>query len=330
MRSTVASLLLFSLLGSSEQQTTIRTDVNVVSAYFTVRDGKGKLITDLKKDDFRVLEDGRPQTISNFAQHSDVPLNVGILLDTSTNLSRTLGLEADAAGSFFRTVMRKGDLGFLARYASVIEVLQVPTEQADLLADKAQTITKNGRPDPISRPASQSRWPLPFPTPPFTQMPKRTARLYDTVGATVGKFLKDELGRKAVVIVALADDAGSESSLKDALRTLKENDVIAYVLQVQHDRRDGDDCDLEHIFRTGDNRLGRLAEETGGRVIRVEGFRKMQNAFEEVAEELHQQYSLGYSPTNQNWDGAFRRMEIKPARGLHVSVRDGYYATPRK
>ncbi len=323
MKSTIASLLLFSVLGSSEHQNTIRTDVNLVSAYFTVRDGKGKLMTGLRKEDFSVTEDGRSQTITNFAQHSDVPLNVGILLDTSTSLASTLGLEADAASGFFRTVMRKGDLGFLARYASVIEILQVPTEQADLLADKAQTITKGGR---VLPPAPRPSITRPFPFP----MPKRTARLYDTVGSTVGKFLKDELGRKAIVIVALADDAGSESSLRDALRTLKENDVIAFVLQVQHDQRDDDKCDLDHIFRGGENRLGRLAEETGGRVIRVEGFRKMKKAFEEVAEELHQQYSLGYRPANQNWDGAFRRLEIRAPRGLRVSVRDGYYATPRK
>ncbi len=169
---------------------------------------------------------------------------------------------------------------------------------------------------------------IPFPT---TPMPKRTARLYDAVGATVGKFLADEFGRKALVIVALADDAGSEASLEDSLKTLKQNDVIAYVLEVSHNARgDGDDCDIMHIFReTPRNRIARLAEETGGRVIRVEGFDKMRKAFEDVADELHQQYSLGYTPTNSGWDGGFRRLEIKSAKGMKVSARDGYYATRR-
>ena len=171
-----------------------------------------------------------------------------------------------------------------------------------------------------------------MPMPRMPQMPKRTARLYDAVGATVGKFLADEFGRKAIVIVALADDAGSESTLTDALKTLKQNDVIAYVLEVSHDQRgDGDDCDIMHIFReTPRNRIARLAEETGGSVIRVEGFEKMRKAFDQIADELHQQYSLGYEPTNPKWDGSFRRIEIKAGRDLRVSARDGYYATPRK
>src|SRR4051812_17003433 len=111
MKSTIAALVLFSALGSSAQQT-LKTDVNLVSVYFTVRDSKGKLLTNLNKEAFNVREDGRAQTITHFAQHTDVPLNVGVLIDTSTSLARILNLEADAASSFFRTVMRQRDLGF--------------------------------------------------------------------------------------------------------------------------------------------------------------------------------------------------------------------------
>ena len=303
MKRTIVAILLLSALTVSiagfavsgshslrSSQQTLRTDVNLVSVFFTVRDNKGKPITTLTQDDFKVTEDGRAQTISHFAQHSDVPLNVGVLLDTSTSLARTLGLEADAASNFFHEVMRPRDLGFVTRYAGAIETLQVPTEDKELLADKTQVITKNGRPDPPSisiRPnlgGPSSRMPIPPPA-----MPKRTACLYDAVGSTVGKFLADEFGRKALVIVALADDAGSESSLQDSLKTLKQNDVIAYVLEVQHNPRgDGDDCDIMHIFReTPRNRIARLAEETGGRVIRVEGFDKMRKAFADIADELH-------------------------------------------
>src|SRR5262245_47186843 len=127
MKRTIVAILLFSGLTASAQQT-LRTDVNLVSVYFTVRDNKGKLITTLAKDDFKVAEDGRAQNISHFAQNSDVPLNVGVLLDTSTSLARTLGLEADAASNFFHAVMRPRDLGFVTRYAAAIETLQVPTE----------------------------------------------------------------------------------------------------------------------------------------------------------------------------------------------------------
>ena len=147
------------------------------------------------------------------------------------------------------------------------------------------------------------------------------------------RFLSQEFGRKALVIAALADDAHSESTLRDALKTLKENDVIAYVLEVQHIQRSGrdrDDCDIRHIFRNEDEfRIARLAAETGGRVIKVEGFEKMQAAFEQIADELHHQYSLGYRPLNQTWDGAFRKVSIEAAKGLKISARDGYYAKAR-
>src|SRR5436190_11058908 len=97
---TVAGVLLGLILarGSSfAQKPDLRADVNLVSIYFTVRDKRERLVTDLEKGAFKVLEDGRPQEIGFFAHHSDVPMNVGVLLDTSTSMSRTLGLEADAA-----------------------------------------------------------------------------------------------------------------------------------------------------------------------------------------------------------------------------------------
>jgi len=161
----------------------------------------------------------------------------------------------------------------------------------------------------------------------------RVARLYDAVQVVVERSLSKEVGRKALVIAALADDAGSESTLRAALKTLKQNDVIAYVLEVSHiPRRDRDDCDIRHIFRNEDEyRIGRLAVETGGRVIKVEGFEKMQAAFAQIADELHHQYSLGYQPTNENWDGAFRKINFEVAgKGYKVFARDGYYAKPRK
>ncbi len=351
MRATVVVFLLSAVIGAftlvraqqsspEKQAGTLRADVNLVSVYFSVRDGKGRLVTDLGKDAFKVFEDGREQSISFFAHHSDVPLNVGVLLDTSTSLPRTLGLEAEAAGRFFDSVMRENDLGFLVSYASRIETLQVPTEDSHLLNQKAQTIRRNAKPDDLVLPPPRRQgriqtFPFPVPVPPQTgPQPQdvRVARLYDAVGSSVDRFLSNEVGRKALVIVALADDARSNSSLRDALRTLKQNDVIAYVMEVEHApaARGRDDCDILHIFnRDGGNRLDRLAEETGGRVIKVKGFDKMQEAFDQIAEELHQQYSLGYRPANQKWDGGFRKLEIKAGRDYRVSARDGYYATPR-
>jgi VWFA-related protein len=327
-------------VSSPAQETTLRANVDLVSIFFTVRDKRDRLVTDLPKESFNVMEDGQRQNISFFAHHSDVPMNVGVLLDTSTSLTRTLGLEADAASRFFKTVMRPNDQGFLVSYASRVEILQVPTDDAVRLSEKSQTIRKGGRFDdavPSQRLPQPSPFPGRFPIPgtstPVPSVPDaaslRVAHLYDAVDFSVDRFLTREVGRKAIVIAALADDAKSDATLRDALKALKQNDVIAYVLEVQHAPR-RDDCDIRHIFREDEeNRLSRLAIETGGRVIRVEGFEKMQAAFEQIAQELHSQYSLGYRPANQNWDGAFRKVSIQAGKGFKISARDGYYAKPR-
>ena len=326
------ALMMLSAQGQAPDMV-IRINVNLVQVDAVVTDSKGQPVTDLKKEDFSVLEHGKPQQISFFADHTDVPMNVGVLLDNSTVMARLLGLEADAASQFFKTAMRANDQGFLVSYGGHVATLQVPIEDPVRLASKAQDIRKGARifddsPLPPAATASPfpGRMPMPVPLPPN----ERTAKLYDAVTDSVERFLSREYGRKALVIAALADDAHSESTLREALKALKENDVIAYVLEVQHPPRTRDDCDIRHIFRNEDEyRISRLAVETGGRVIRVEGFEKMQAAFQQIADELHHQYSLGYRPTNQDWNGAFRKVTIDAGKGLKVSARDGYYAKPR-
>jgi VWFA-related protein len=313
----------------------IRTEVNVVSVYFTVRDNKGRLIPDLKQDDFQVLEDGRVQTVQFFAHHPDVLLNIGVLLDTSTAMTPLLETEANAASAFFQTVMKPKDLGFAVSYASRVEVLQVPTEQVGLLQDKTAGIRRYGRYDKPPQAAPRIMVPrsgMPMPLPGDAgDVDRREAKLYDAVISSVDRFLAPEVGRKAMLILALADDAKSEHSLESALHSLKKSETIAYVVEVEHaPRAHEDDCDIRHIFHEGSNRLSRLAEETGGRVIKVKGFDKLQAAFEEIAVELHNQYSLGYTPINTNWDGLFRRLEIRARpKGYRVYARNGYYADNR-
>jgi Ca-activated chloride channel family protein len=336
LRIVLAAALVLPFAGSvpAQQKTdTLHTDVNVVSVYFTVRDGKSKLIPNLKQEDFRVLEDGREQSIRFFAQHTDVPLNIGVLLDTSTSMTPLLQTEANAASAFLRAVMRSKDQGFAVSYNSRVEVLQLPTSQVGLLEEKTATIRRYGKYDTPPAPAPRiSPVGIPRPMPMPADPDRRIAKLYDAVVLSVDRFLANEVGRKAMLVLALADDAKSEASLEQSLRALKSSETIAYVVEVAHgpgERRD--DCDILHVFEeTSSRRIARLAEETGGRVIKVKGFDKLQAAFEEISEELHNQYSLGYTPTNTNWDGLFRKIEIRAnPKGYRVYARTGYYATPR-
>lgn len=250
--------------GPTPEEPTLKSDVNLVSVYFTVRDSHKRLIDDLDQQQFQVREDGRLQTIKFFSHHSDVPLNVGVLLDTGTSTASTLAFEADATSMFVQRVVRPTDLAFLVSYANRIEILQVPTSDVALLDRQAQTIRSTGPVEvslpgePIAFPDPRVQMPgAPIPGIPSTGVPipgipstrrirDRQARLYDSVRFSIFHFLKQQTGRKALLIVALSDDQHSESTLEDALIARQQNDVIAYVVQVT----DGphDNCDIFHIF----------------------------------------------------------------------------------
>ena len=320
----------------------LRTEVNLVSVYFTVRDNKKKLASDLDQNRFRVFEDGKEQPIKFFAHHSDVVLNVGVLLDTGTNMAWILNEEAQASSMFMKRVVRPTDLGFILSYANRVETLQVPTSDTALLQQKVDDIkswgTAVGPPDQAPAPAA----------PPGIGMPggggtvgtngqpfnlHREAHLYDAIRVSTLRYLSHEVGRKAVVIVALSGDSKSESTLEDALEVLLENDVIAYVLQIYDPPRESshrDHCDVIHTYDKDDHGeylLKKLAEATGGRMLEVRGMDKLAEALDEISDELHHQYSLGYYPDNQSWDGKFRKIQISAQpSGYKVFARKGYYA----
>ena len=323
---------------ASGQDNVIKKSVDLVSVYFTVRDNKKQLASQLDQGEFRVLEDGKEQTIRFFAHHSDVVLNVGVLLDTGTNMAWILNEEAAATSLFMKQVVRPTDLGFVMSYHARVDTLQVPTSDTTLLQEKVDEIrrwgTAVGTPDQMPAPPG----PFPGPTPPIgpTGQPynlHREAHLYDAIRVSTLQYLQQEVGRKAVVIVAMSGDSKSESTLEDALEVLMENDVIAYVLQIYDPPRERsrfDHCDVIHTYERdehGEEVLKKLAEATGGRMLEVRGMDKLKTALDEISDELHHQYSLGYYPENQNRDGKFRKIQIvTQEHGYKVYARKGYYA----
>jgi Ca-activated chloride channel family protein len=319
------------------QEKPIHSEVDVVSVYFTVRDGQKRLVTGLEQNQFSVSEEGQPQTIKFFAHHSDVVLNVGVLLDTGTNMSSLLGEEAEATKLFLRHVVRPTDLGHILSYASRVETVQVPTSDVRLLAQKADSIGGGaaiGLPDKDAGSAPRISIPgggtVGINGKRIDQNP-RDAHLYDAIRVSTNRYLQGEVGRKAVVIVALSGDSRSESTIADAREALLENDVIAYVLQI-YDGSKHDRCDVLHIYdkdEHGESVLKKLAEETGGRMLEVRGIGKLEEALDEISDELHHQYSLGYYPENKNWDGKFRKIQISTDdKTYKVHARKGYYANP--
>ena len=323
------------------QDNVIKKDVDLVSVYFTVRDNKKQLASQLDQGEFRVLEDGKEQPIKFFAHHSDVVLNVGVLLDTGTSMAWILNEEATATSMFMKHVVRPTDLGFILSYHARVDTLQVPTSDIALLKEKVDEIrswgTVVGTPDQAPAPR-----PFPGPTPPIgpTGQPfnqRREAHLYDAIRVSTLRYLQHEVGRKAVVIVAMSGDSRSESTLEDALEVLLQHDVIAYVLQIYdppRERSHRDHCDVIHTYERnehGEEVLKKLAEATGGRMLEVKGMDKLTTALDEISDELHHQYSLGYYPENQKWDGKFRKIQIvTQEHGYKVYARKGYYAHPKE
>jgi VWFA-related protein len=319
------------------QDNVIKKDVDLVSVYFTVRDNKKQLASQLDQREFRVLEDGKEQPIKFFAHHSDVVLNVGVLLDTGTGMAWVLNEEATATSMFMRHVVRPTDLGFILSYHARVDTLQVPTSDTALLQEKVDEIrrwaTTVGTPDQAPAPRT-----FPGPIPPIgpTGQPvnqNREAHLYDAIRVSTLRYLQHEVGRKAVVVVAMSGDSKSESTLEDALEVLLQNDVIAYVLQIYDAPREGsrfDHCDVIHTYERdehGEEVLKKLAEATGGRMLEVKGMDKLTTTLDGISDELHHQYSLGYYPENQNWDGKFRKIQIvTQEHGYKVYARKGYYA----
>jgi Ca-activated chloride channel family protein len=317
------------------QPNAFQSQVDLVSVYFTVRDDKKRLVSDLAQDSFSVAEDGQPQAIKFFAHHSDVVLDVGVLLDTGTKMPWILGEEAQASALFLKHVVRPTDLGFIVRYASRVETVQLPTSDLTLLREATATIG-SGQATMGSDEDSEPRASIPGGGTvgingkrPLNQ--DREAHLYDAIRVSTHRYLAGEVGRKAVVIVALSGDSHSESTMADALQALLENDVIAYVLQI-YDGSKRDKCDVLHIYAQdshGESLLKKLAEATGGRMLEVRGIDKLEAALDEISDELHHQYSLGYYPENKNWDGKFRLIQISPGeKGYRVYARKGYYAKP--
>ena len=150
------------------QEGAFHSQVDLVSVYFTVRDDKKHLASDLAQDKFSVSEDGQPQVIKLFAHHSDVVLNVGVLLERALNMSWILGEEAQAARLFMKHVVRPTDLGFILSYASRVETVQLPTSDVALLEEKADTVgsgaaiglpDQGASPEPGSGcPGAEGRW----------------------------------------------------------------------------------------------------------------------------------------------------------------------------
>lgn len=289
------------------QERTIRVGVDLVNIFATVRDAKKRIVTDLTRDDFRVLEDGQAQKIDFFSRETALPITLGILIDTSGSVERVLGAEKDAASRFLRRVLRPKDLAFVINF----------DVDVDLLSDFSQD------PDHLERAVRRARINAPAPPPivqgPVPQRGPRGTRFYDAVYLACSDKLAGEVGRKAVVILTDAVDAGSRVRLEDALEAAQRTDTVVHIIHIS-------DPGFYGFGPSGEDVARKLAEETGGRALFIRSEKKLEEAFDQISEELRSQYTLGYYPANPSRQGKFRRLKIETARrDLKVLARKGYY-----
>ncbi len=294
---------------ASEQ--TLRVTTGLVNLYAVVRD-KNRPVAGLTKDDFEVREDDVPQTIEFFSTETDTPLTLGILIDTSPSQENVLGVEQREAKLFLDQVLdHQKDLAFVMHFDVEVELVQDLSNNKKLLARAIDSTEIHG-----GGPAAVVQGPFPA-------TGSRGTNLHDAIYLSARELLRNEVGRKVIVVLSDGEDTGSSKSLREALEAAQRSDVIIYSIAV---------IDRNFYFArsagySGDAILKKYAEQTGGRYIEVTRIENAAQAFREIAEELRTQYSLAYKPSNSKRDGTFRKIQVKVRnRNYKVFTRRGYYA----
>ncbi len=289
------------------QAPTIKTEVNLVNLFATVRDKNKRIVTDMKQEDFKVFEDGHEEKISFFSKEMNLPITMGLLLDTSGSEQYMLGAIQDAGAQFLHRVLRKGDEAMIISFDTDVDLLADFTDDRGIL-DRAINKARINAPG--------GGYIAGNPGPVGGQNIVGTA-LYDAIYLACADQLNGEAGRKAVVIVTDAEDEGSRTKLEEAIEAAQRTDTVIHVLFVADRRFGGGRPDVAH----------KLADETGGRMIAVNSEKRLGEAFDQISEELRSQYTLGYYPTNTAKDGKFRKIRVETDnREYKVLARKGYYA----
>ena len=309
----VLAVLISVVYTQEELPPAIRVDVDVVNILASVRDKKGALISNLAKDDFIVVENGKNQQIKYFARETDLPLTIGLLVDVSRSQENLIETEKRAAHQFFSQLLRKKDLAFLISFGSEVELLQDHTNSLRLLQAGLEGLKVNA--------PAVGLHPGPVPT----MSKARGTVLYDAVYLAATDRLAREVGRKTIALITDGVDMGSKVKLEEAVEAAQRADTVIYSVYYVDPRAYGG------YSYPSDSSLKKMSEETGGRLIRVDRKQSLKEAFDQLQEEMRSQYAIGYTPLDEKKDGNFRRVDVKVRdKDFKVQARKGYYATKRE
>jgi Ca-activated chloride channel family protein len=272
---------------------TLQVNVELVNVPVSVVDKKGKYVTNLKKEDFKVLEDEKIQSITNFSNESNLPLSIALLVDTSGSIRDKLRFEQEAAIEFFYSTLQRGkDRALVIAFDSGVDLLQDFTDDPEKLADKIRAIRAGGG-----------------------------TSLYDAVFLAVNQKLAGTSGRRVIILITDGDDNSSRVSLTETLEVAQKNDVSIYSISTNSAAYFG-----SKEQERGDKTLKKFSEETGGRPFFPLKIEDLASSFLNIHDELRSQYQLGYRPTNGRPDGTFRRIRVDMVdKRYKARARSGYY-----
>ncbi|MCY4594355.1 MAG: VWA domain-containing protein [Bryobacterales bacterium] len=294
------------------EEPTFSTDVRVVNVVATVKDRSGRLVSTLGKEDFILSEDGVRQEIRYFAHQTDLPLTIGLLIDTSGSQQALIPDERRAGSHFFRSVLRpEKDLAFLMSFDRNVELLQDYTSSQRLLErglDELQVEVPTGgfHPNPTGNKKQTS------------------TALHDALYLAADELFRNQVGRKAVVVISDGFDVGSKVKLKAAIEAAQRSDVVVYTIQYIDRQFTRGSQVFYHGSGTGT--LKKMATETGGSFFTVSRNMRLATIFQQIEDEMRSQYSIGYSPEEEPGQTGFRKITLKsPRKDVRIQARAGYY-----
>ena len=289
--------------------------VDLVNVISTVLNRRQKFVTDLNKTDFHLTEDGKLQDILFFSRETDLPLRVGLLLDTSNSIRERLKFEQEAAIDFLHnTIRRQKDQAFLMIFDNEPSIVQDFTDDVSTLTEAIQKQRAGGG-----------------------------TALYDAVEIASRKLAEAKLPagagndavRRVLVVISDGDDNLSAHSRSQSVESAQRGEVAVYCISSSTDwvsasqTSDASKRSDRKLHKTeNDEVLQQFADETGGRVFFPYKLDDLAASFQDIGDELRSQYQLAYAPSNKSFDGKFRRIRVEVERkGLSVRARKGYFAT---
>jgi VWFA-related protein len=278
---------------SDEPITTIKVQVNEVNLIFTVTDKKGRFITGLKRENFGLLDDGRPPVaVLRFSQQTNLPLRVGIMLDTSSSIRQRFQFEQDSAVEFLLQILHRNDRAFVEGFDIETDVAQSFTNNIDLLNQGIRKLRPGGG-----------------------------TALYDALYKTCRDQMltlkEDGAVRRALIVVSDGDDNYSRAQQSDAIKMCQRAETIVYTISTN----------ISPSKDKGDDVLRTISEATGGMAFFPIKIEDVAVGFHNIQEELRSQYSLVYRPADFKQDGSFRTIYLQALDSrYHVRASKGYFA----